>query len=127
MLAPFALPHSNDVHGVYVTATYSKTEPDPDQLPLGRTPVCGTAAKGEIVADKMHHVLDQMPEYRYLIRERMRVNQEFLLLCEDFGEAFEALQHWKVSTDVRQAKRVEEFRGLVDDLAAEILAVLGVR
>jgi hypothetical protein len=112
---------------VYVTATYSKSEQGSDQLPLGRTPACGTAAKGDIVPDKMHHVLDQMPEYRHLIRERMRVNQEFRFLCEDFGEAFEALQYWKGSTDVRQAKRVEEFRGLMDDLAAEILAVLGVR
>lgn len=112
---------------MYVTATYSKTGQGSDQLRIGRTPVCGTAAKGQIVANKTHHVLDKMPEYRQRIHERMRVNHEFRLLCEDFGEACEALQHWKGSTDALQAKRVEEFQGLVDDLAAEILVVLGVR
>ena len=79
------------------------------------------------MADKTHHVFDQMPEYRHLIRERMRVDPEFCLLCEDYGEAFEALRHWEDCTASHRAERIAEFRRLVGDLEAEILAELGAR
>jgi hypothetical protein len=77
------------------------------------------------VADKAHYVLDQLPEHRHAIRERMGVDQEFRSLCEDYGDAFEALRRWEGSDDSHRVARIEEFRRLLGDLEAEILAELG--
>lgn len=77
-----------------------------------------------MVTDKTHHVLDQMPEQRHLICERMRADAEFRLLCEDFGEAFEALRHWEDFTASHRAERIAKFRQLLSELKAEILAEL---
>jgi hypothetical protein len=79
------------------------------------------------VTDKAHHVLDQLPEHRHPIRERMLVDPEFCSLCEDYGDAFEALRHWECSVDTRRTARVEEFRRLLGELKTEILAELGAR
>jgi hypothetical protein len=84
-------------------------------------------AKGGVVADKAHHVLDQLPEYRHRIRECMRVDQEFQSLCEDYGDAFEALRRWEGSADSHRPARIEEFRRLLGELEAEILLELGAR
>lgn len=77
------------------------------------------------MADKAHYVLDQLPEHRHPIRERMRIDQEFRSLCEDYGEAFEALRRWEGSDDSHRSARIEEFRRLLGELEAEILAELG--
>jgi hypothetical protein len=79
------------------------------------------------MAEKMHHVLDQLPEHRHLLRERMLVDPEFRSLCEDYGDAFEALLRWEVSTDSHRPARIEEFRRLLSELEAEILVELAAR
>lgn len=72
-------------------------------------------------------MLDQLPQHRHALRERMLVDREFRSLCEDYGDAREALRHWEVSADRNRAARVEEFRRLMAELESEILAELGVR
>ena len=79
------------------------------------------------MADKAHHVFDQLPEHRYPIRERMGVDQEFRSLCEDYGDAFEALRHWEGSADSHRPARIAEFRRLLGELETEILAELGAK
>ena len=77
--------------------------------------------------EKTQHVLDELPQHRHALRERMLVDREFRSLCEDYGDAFEALRRWEVSTDGRGAARVEEFARLVAELESEIVAELGGR
>jgi hypothetical protein len=77
--------------------------------------------------EKTQHVLDQLPQHRTVLRERMLVDQEFRSLCEDYGDAAEALRHWEVSADGRRAARVEEFGRLLAELESEILAELRVK
>lgn len=77
------------------------------------------------MADRAHHVLDHLPEHGSAIRKRIRADPEFRSLCEDYGEAFEALRRWEDSAVSHRAERIAEFRRLVGDLEAEILAELG--
>lgn len=79
------------------------------------------------MSENGRHVLDQLPQHAAAIRERMIVDREFRSLCEDYGDAFEALRRWEVSADCHRAARVEEFARLVAELESEILAELGVR
>ncbi|MGZ9020617.1 MAG: hypothetical protein ACXW3S_11795, partial [Rhodoplanes sp.] len=65
------------------------------------------------MADKAHHVLDQLPEHRQPIRARMLSDPEFRSLCEDYGDAFEALRRWEGSADSHRTARIEEFRRLL--------------
>ena len=76
--------------------------------------------------DKAKHVVDQLPQHRHVLRERMLVDVEFRSLCEDYGDALEALRHWEASTDGRRSARVEEFARLLAELESEILGELGV-
>jgi hypothetical protein len=79
------------------------------------------------MTEKTQHVLDQLPQHRTVLRERMLVDREFRSLCEDYGDAFEALRHWEVSADGHRAARVEEFGRLLAELESEILAELRVK
>jgi len=79
------------------------------------------------MTEKTHHVLDQLPQHGYALRERMIVDREFRSLCEDYGDALEALRRWEASADRHRAARIEEFRGLLAELEIEILAELGVK
>jgi hypothetical protein len=77
--------------------------------------------------EKTQHVLDELPQHRHALRQRMLVDGEFRSLCEDYGDAFEALRRWEASADVHRAARVEEFGRLLAELESEILTELGVR
>jgi hypothetical protein len=77
--------------------------------------------------EKTQHVLDQLPQHRTVLRERMLVDRDFRSLCEDYADAFEALRHWEVSADGRRAARVEEYGRLLAELESEILAELRVK
>jgi len=52
--------------------------------------------------EKIQHVLDQLPQHRTVLRERMVVDRDFRSLCEDYSDAFEALRHWEVSADAAE-------------------------
>lgn len=78
------------------------------------------------MTDNVQRVLDQMPRHEGALRERMLIDPEFRSLCEDYGDALEALERWHASSDdARREARVAEFRSLANDLEAEILAALG--
>lgn len=78
------------------------------------------------MAEKTRHVLDRLPEHRNALRGRMMVDPEFRSLCEDYGEAIEALRRWEVSSDRSRAARVAEYQRLVAELESEIRGELGV-
>jgi uncharacterized protein YPO0396 len=80
----------------------------------------------ECMPDKSRHVLDQLPQHAAAMRERMIVDREFRSLCEDYGEALEALRGWEASDDRHRQERVEEFRSLLAELELEIARELGV-
>lgn len=75
--------------------------------------------------EKTHHVLDQLSQHRSALCERMMVDREFRSLCEDYGDALEALRRWEACSDRHQAARVTEFRCLLSELESEILRELG--
>ena len=77
--------------------------------------------------ERTHHVLEALPQHRRALCERMLVDGEFRSLCEDYGDAFEALRRWEASADVHRAARIEEFGRLLAELESEILTDLGVR
>ena len=79
------------------------------------------------MTEKTQHVLDQLPQHKHALRERMLADREFRSLCEDYGDAWEALRRWEASADGHRAARVEEFGRLLAELESEILAELGAR
>lgn len=55
----------------------------------------------------------------HLEQEILR-NPEFRSLCEDYGDAVEAVERWSQSSDAASIQRAAEYRNLVDDLEKEI-------
>jgi hypothetical protein len=80
-----------------------------------------------VVIEKTRHVLDRLPQHRQALRERMLIDRDFRELCEDHGDAFEALRRWEVASDPRRQERVEEFARLLIEMEGEILVELGVK
>jgi cell division FtsZ-interacting protein ZapD len=79
------------------------------------------------LSDKTSHVLERLPDHRCALLQRMMRDPEFRCLCEDFGEALEALHRWEHSPDQHRAARVEEFSQLLAELESEILVELGIK
>jgi hypothetical protein len=52
-------------------------------------------------------------------------NPDFRSLCEDYGEAVEALERWSRGNDPLSPQRVLEYQRLVRDLEQEIEIHLG--
>lgn len=77
--------------------------------------------------EKTRHVLERLPDHRHALRQRMMVDREFRSLCEDYGDAFEALRRWEVSDDRHRRERIEEFGRLLLELESEIRGELGIR
>ncbi len=64
------------------------------------------------------------PNFLKEIETRGMQDQEFLLLCEDLADAEAALAEWKNSTVPQREMRSFEYQALVDELVAEVAAVL---
>lgn len=79
------------------------------------------------MTDKLHHVLERLPGHRQVLLQRMMTDREFRGLCEDFGDAFEALRRWEGATNGQRKARMEEFARLLAELEGEILVELGVK
>jgi len=62
---------------------------------------------------------------RQAIKERMLHDSGFRSLCEDHGDALEALRRWQASDDPRRAERVEEVQTLLIELEREVVRELG--
>lgn len=58
------------------------------------------------------------------IEIRGNQDHEFLLLCEDLAEAEVALAKWEKSAAPQRELRSLEYQALVDELVAEVAAVL---
>lgn len=71
-----------------------------------------------------HHVLERFPERRSAIAGLLERNAEFGSLCEDYGEAVEALRRWQASPDDNASLEVRHFGLLVTELEEEILSAL---
>ncbi len=54
------------------------------------------------------------------LEQEMLKNPDFRSLCEDYGEAVEALERWRQSTHPMSSQRVSEYEKLVKDLEQEI-------
>jgi hypothetical protein len=54
------------------------------------------------------------------LEQEVLKNPDFRLLCEDYGDAAEALERWSHSTDAMSPQRVLEYRRLVEELEKEI-------
>ena len=79
---------------------------------MGGRPSCG-------------HVVQRFPGRWGDIAALGQASEDFRALCEDYGEAVEALRRWQASTaDPVASARIEEFARLVAELEAEILAAL---
>lgn len=56
-----------------------------------------------------HHVLERFPERRSDIASLLERNAEFGSLCEDYGEAVEALRRWQASPGDHASLEVRHF------------------
>lgn len=54
------------------------------------------------------------------LEQEILKHPDFRLLCEDYGDAVEALERWSHSTDAIAPQRVSEYRKLVEELEQEI-------
>ena len=72
---------------------------------------------------KLAAAVDRFPGRELEIHRLSARNPNFLAACEDFADALAALGHWRSMGD-GAGERAEEYRQLVDELAAEVLAAL---
>ena len=72
---------------------------------------------------KLAAAVDRYPARELEIHRLGARDPEFLAACEDFADALAALDHWQAMGD-RAAGRAEEYRALVAELAAAVLAAL---
>jgi hypothetical protein len=77
------------------------------------------------MAQGIGHVLKRFQSLRVRIEEEVLRDGRFRSLCEDYGEAVEALKFWSRSPDARAEKRITEYSQLLIELEREILADLG--
>ncbi|MGE3990843.1 hypothetical protein [Pseudorhodoplanes sp.] len=74
----------------------------------------------------MEHIVSivaRFPGREFEIRQRCIRDPEFRSVCADYEEAAAALQHWQ-KAEAEADRRVEEYRSLLEELGAEILAQL---
>jgi hypothetical protein len=63
---------------------------------------------------------DREPEIRRLAAR----DESFRTLCEDLGDAVQALDHWVASATLVVPERISEYRTLIEALVAEMQASL---
>jgi hypothetical protein len=64
-------------------------------------------------------ILKRFPRRSVEIEKEIMKNPDFRALCEDYGDAVDALGRWSTSTD-ESSNRAKEYRQLVRDLELEI-------
>ena len=69
----------------------------------------------------------RFPNRSLEIRRLAIADTVFRSLCEDFGEAEEALARWSHAPSEQAVSRQSEYRLLVDELAAEIESIVDRR
>jgi hypothetical protein len=75
------------------------------------------------MTDEIEALACRFPQHASKIRRLQARDPDFRSICDDYGEAQRALQYWEA---VGQAApgRVEEYREMVKELEAEVLAIL---
>jgi hypothetical protein len=70
-------------------------------------------------------VARRFPGLEALIEARCEADEEFRLLCDDLADAEAALARLEEMGSFEAENRIEEYRLLVDSLAAEVGAAIG--
>jgi hypothetical protein len=70
---------------------------------------------------KIAGLVNRFPDRELAIRRLYACDADFRAVCDDYEEALRALRHWQATGD--EAK-TEDYRQLVDDLGAEVLAIV---
>ena len=73
---------------------------------------------------KIAAIVHRFPERELEIHRLCIRDEEFLGACEDFADASAALHHWQSKEGAIAAGRAGEYRALVEELAAVVLAAL---
>jgi hypothetical protein len=76
------------------------------------------------MSDKVRYVVERFPDLAHAIKQYSSDNRFFRGLCEDYGEAVEALRDCETSDDPEDSECAEACRALIVDLEREVLLEL---
>ena len=74
--------------------------------------------------DKIHYILERLPDKSHVIDLLMAKDPEFAVLCEDYNDCVNALRYWVRSKAPEAETRVREYRTLIRELEEEITQAL---
>ena len=75
------------------------------------------------MASNIAAIVNRFPLRELEIRRRCARDPNFLEICEDYGEALQALRHWE-GAGPAGATRAVDYRRIIEELEADILARL---
>ena len=75
------------------------------------------------MASNIAAIVTRFPLRELEIHRRCARDPKFAEICEDYGEALQALRHWE-GAGPAGAARAEEYRRILEELEAEMLAIL---
>jgi hypothetical protein len=73
--------------------------------------------------DEIEVLASRFPQHAWSIRRLQARDPGFCSICDDYGAAQRALKHWEAADQVAP-ERVAEYRQIVAELEAEVLAIL---
>jgi hypothetical protein len=76
------------------------------------------------MASNIAAIVTRFPLRELEIRRRCARDPTFREICEDYGEALQALRHWEAAGPAGAA-RANDYRQMLQELEAEILGILG--
>jgi len=76
------------------------------------------------MSDRARYVVERFPDLADAVKQYSSDNRFFRGLCEDYGEAVEALRHSETSDNPNAPERADACRALIMDLEREVLLEL---
>lgn len=73
-----------------------------------------------VIKISLFHVLEKFPDSGEYIKQLFKESRDFQIMCEDYRQCAEALQHWNQSNDKSAPVRRKEYASLLQELADEI-------
>ena len=73
--------------------------------------------------DEIEALARRFPQHASKIRRLHARDPDFRSICDDYGLAQRALKHWEAAGQAAP-ERVEEYRQILKELEAEVLAIL---
>ena len=73
------------------------------------------------MSDRARYVVERFPDLAYAVKQYSSDNRFFRGLCEDYGEAVEALRQCETLNSLSDLECAEACRALILDLEREIL------